>query len=43
MATAKKTKESKTGEKVEIKKTILASSFLSDHSNITIHVQKCLR
>ncbi len=30
------------GEKVEIK-TILASSFLSDHSNIIIHVQKCLR
>ncbi len=29
------------GEKVEIK-TILASSFLSDHSNIIIHVQKCL-
>ncbi len=27
------------GEKVEIK-TIL---FLSDHSNIIIHVQKCLR
>ncbi len=30
------------GEKVEIK-TILASSFLSDHSNIIIHVQKWLR
>ncbi len=30
------------GEKVEIT-TILASSFLSDHSNIIIHVQKCLR
>ena len=47
MATAKKTKreltrltvlERKLREKVEIK-TILASSCLSDHSNIIIHVQ----
>ncbi len=30
------------GEKVEIK-TILASSFPSGHSDIIIHVQKCLR
>ncbi len=47
MATAKKTKRELTrlnciGEKVEIK-TILASSFPSGHSNIIIHVQKCLR
>ncbi len=48
MATAKKTKRELTikthciGEKVKIK-TILASSFPSGHSNIIIHVQKCLR